>query len=237
VTVLFNGMIAPLTLYRIKGVIWYQGEANANRHRAAQYRALFPTLIQDWRTHWGYDLPFLFVQLAGYGPNFKQPADYEWAELREAQSMALSLPNTAMATAVDIGDAQNMHPTDKQDVAHRLVLAAAKVVNGENLVYSGPTFQSMQIEGNGIRIKFVNLGSGLLIKDNQGDLLGFEIRAADGKFLWAQARQDGQDIVVTNAAIQQPVAARYDWRNTPDGNLFNKEGLPAVPFRTDSATP
>lgn len=234
VTVLFNGMIAPLTGFAIKGVLWYQGEADANRHRAAQYRTTFPTLIQDWRNHWNYELPFLFVQLAGYGANFAQPADYEWADLREAQSMALSLPKTGMASAVDIGDMGNMHPTDKQDLAHRLVLVGAKVANGETLVDSGPTFQSMQVDGNAIRIKFSNLGSGLLIKDNNGVLRGFEIKAAQGKFVWAQARQDGQDVLVMNPTIQQPVAVRYDWRNTPDGTLFNKEGLPALPFRTDA---
>ena len=229
---LFNGMIAPLAPYRIKGAIWYQGESNADR--PTQYRTLFPALIQDWRLQWGYDVPFLFVQLAGFQPNKPEPADYKWAELREAQGMALSLPNTGMATAVDIGDEKDIHPRDKQDVAHRLALAAARVVYGENVVNSGPVYQSMQIEGNQIRIKFSDPGSRLLIKDKYGYGRGFEIAAADGKFVWAQARQDGQDILVFNDQVRGPTAVRYDWSNTPDGNIFNKEGLPALPFRTDS---
>ena len=233
-TVLFDGMIDPLTHFGIKGVIWYQGEANAIDNRAAQYRRLFPALIEDWRSHWGYDVPFLFVQLAGYGHNKDEPAEYPWAELREAQSMALSLPATGMATAIDIGDENDIHPKDKQDVAHRLVLAAAKVVYADNIVYSGPTYQSMKIEGNRIRIEFSNVGSGLLIKDKYGYCRGFEIAAGDGKFRWAQARQDGHDIVVFNDAVSQPVAVRYDWSNTPDGNVYDKEGLPALPFRTDA---
>jgi sialate O-acetylesterase len=233
--VLFNGMLAPLTPYRIKGAIWYQGEANADR--PTQYRTLFPALIQDWRSHWGYELPFLFVQLAGFQPNKPEPTEYPWAELREAQRMALSLPATGMSTAVDIGDENDIHPRNKQDVAHRLVLAAAKVAYGENIVYSGPVYQSMQIEGNRARIKFSNLGSGLLLKDKYGYGRGFEIAGADGKFHWAQARQDAEDVVVFNSAITAPVAVRYDWSNTPDGNVFNKDGLPAVPFRTDSPKP
>jgi sialate O-acetylesterase len=232
-TVLFNGMIDPLIHFRIKGVIWYQGEANAMDDRSTQYRRLFPALIEDWRSHWGYAVPFLFVQLAGYGHNKAEPAEYPWADLREAQSMTLSLPATGMATAIDIGDENDIHPKDKQDVAHRLVLAAVKAVYGDNIVYSGPTYQSMQIEGNRIRIKFSNIGSGLLIKDKYGYGRGFEIAAGDGKFRWAQAQKEGNDIVVCNDAVPQPVAVRYDWSNTPDGNVYNKEGLPALPFRTD----
>ena len=233
-TVLFNGMIDPLSHFRIKGVIWYQGEANAMDDRSAQYRRLFPALIEDWRSHWGYGVPFLFVQLAGYGHNELEPAEYSWADLREAQSMTLSLPDTGMATAIDIGDENDIHPKDKQDVAHRLVLAAAHVVYGDNVVYSGPTYQSMRIEGNHIRIKFSNIGSGLLIKDKYGYCRGFEIAAANGKFRWAQAQKEGDDVVVFNDAVSQPVAVRYDWSNTPDGSVYNKEGLPAPPFRTDA---
>lgn len=231
-TLLFNGMIAPLTPYRIKGILWDQGEANADR--ALQYRALFPALIRDWRREWGYEVPFLFVQLAGYQPNKADPAEYPRAELREAQSMALALPTTGMATAVDLGDENHVHPSNKQDVAHRLALAAAKIVYGENIVASGPTFQSMTIEGPRIRIKFSNIGSGLLITDGPGEGRGFEIAGADGKFAWARAELDADSVLVSSAAIQQPVAVRYDWRNTPDGNLHNQEGLPAVPFRTDA---
>lgn len=235
--VLFNGMINPLVQFKIKGVIWYQGESNAIDNRAAQYRTLFPALINDWRHQWGYEVLFLFVQLAGFGPNKPEPSEYQWADLREAQSMTLSLSHTGMATAVDIGDEKDIHPRDKQDVAHRLVLAAAKTAYGENLVYSGPTYQSMQIEGSRVRIKFYSPGSGLVVKDKYGYGRGFEIAAADGKFHLAQARRDGQDIVVFNEAISQPVAVRYDWMNTPDGNVYNQDDLPAIPFRTDATKP
>jgi sialate O-acetylesterase len=231
-TLLFNGMIAPLTPYRIRGAIWYQGEANAIDKRSAQYRTLFPALILDWRKQWGYEFPFLFVQLAGWPPPpGEEPEESSFAELREAQNLTLAVPATGMASAVDQPDD---HPKDKQTVGHRLALTAAKMVYGENVIDSGPIFKSMQIESRQIRIKFSNLGSGLLVKDKNGAIRGFEIAGADGRFRWAQARKDGQDIVVFNESVSQPVAVRYDWMNTPDGNLFNAEGLPAVPFRTDS---
>ena len=234
-TLLFNGMVAPLTTYRIKGAIWYQGEANAIDKRSAQYRTLFPALILDWREQWGYEFPFLFVQLAGWPPPpGEEPEESSFAELREAQSMTLSLPATGMASAVDQPDD---HPKDKQTVAHRLVLTAAAMVYGEHIVDSGPVYKSMQIEGNQIRIKFSDLGSGLLVKDKYGAIRGFEIAAIHGKFRRAQARKDGQDIVVFNDSVSQPVAVRYNWMNTPDGNLYNKEDLPAIPFRTDAPKP
>jgi len=236
-TVLFDGMIHPLIPFRIKGAIWYQGESNAIDNRAAQYQTLFPALIEDWRAHWGYEFPFLFVQLANFGHNQTDPAEYSWADLREAQSMALAVPQTGMATAIDVGDENDIHPRNKQDVAHRLVLAAANVAYGEHVVASGPTYQSMQVEGNRIRIKFSNLGSGLLLKDKHGHARGFQIAGAGGKFLWARAEQDGRDITVSSDAVRQPVAVRYAWSNSPDGNVFNQEGLPAVPFRTDSPEP
>jgi sialate O-acetylesterase len=232
-TVLFNGMIAPLTPYRIKGAIWYQGESNAGDLRQAeQYRTLFPALIEDWRSRWGYPLPFLFVQLAGFGPNRPEPAEYPWAILREAQAMTLALPHTGMATAVDLGDEHDIHPRNKQDLAHRLALVAAKQVYGENLVDSGPAYRSMAVEGDRIRIRFSGLGSGWVVRDRYGYVRGFEIAGADGRFAWAQARREGGDIVVFAAAVPKPVAVRYDWSNTPDGNLYNQEGFPALPFRT-----
>ena len=231
---LYNGMINPLLPYRIRGVIWYQGESNAIDRRSVQYRTLFPALIEDWRRHWGYQMPFLFVQLAGFGPDGPEPAESVWAELREAQGMALSLPGTGMATAIDIGDENDVHPGNKQDVAHRLVLAAARVAYGEDIVHCGPTYRSMQVEAQRIRITYSCLGSGLLVKDKFGYARGFQIAGADGKFHWAQAQREGEDFVVFSDSVKQPMAVRYDWGNTPDGNVFNKEGLPAVPFRTDA---
>jgi sialate O-acetylesterase len=233
-TELFNGMVNPLIRFRIKGVIWYQGEANALDNRSVQYRGLFPALIEDWRQQWRYQMPFLFVQLAGFGPDQPESVECQWAELREAQAMALALPRTGMATAVDIGDTQDIHPRNKQDVSHRLVLSAAKVAYGEDIIDSGPTYQSMQVQGDRIRIRFRNLGTGLRVKNRYGYVRGFEIAADDGEYVWAQARRDGSDVLVFSDSIQHPVAVRYDWSNTPDGNLYNAEGLPATPFRTDA---
>jgi sialate O-acetylesterase len=233
-TILFDAMIAPVTGYRIKGVIWYQGEANADR--AAQYRALFPALIRDWRSQWGYQLPFLFVQLAGFGPDASEPSEYPWAELREAQAAALTLPRTGMAVAIDVGNASDIHPRDKQDVAHRLALAAERVAYAEQVVDSGPTYQSMAIDGHRIRLRFANIGGGLTLKDANGVAHGFAIAGADGHFVWASAQLDGNEVLVSSAAVAAPAAVRYDWGNTPDGNLYNQAGLPAVPFRTDQAT-
>jgi len=235
-SVLYDAMIAPLVAFRIKGVIWYQGEANTKR--AAQYRALFPGLIRDWRSQWGYDFPFLFVQLAGYGPDMSQPADYAWAQLREAQTAALALPGTGMAVAIDIGDAADIHPRNKQAVAHRLALAAERVAYAQPIVAAGPSYRSMQIEGARIRLKFSNTGSGLCIRDSNGtaNLIahGFAIAGSDGRFVWAQATLQGNEVLVYSDAVPVPVAVRYDWGNTPDGNLYNRQGLPAVPFRTDA---
>jgi len=235
-TVLFNGMIHPLRHFGLKGAIWYQGESNAEDHRSAEYRDLFPALIADWRAAWP-DLPFLFVQLAGFGPNGPEPAESAWAELREAQGMALSLPHTAMASAVDVGDAADLHPQNKAAVAQRLALAAFRVGYGENVVSSGPTYRAMHIEAAAVRIEFDHVGSGLRVNDQYGYVRGFEIAGPDGKFRWARARQERDTVVVSNDDIQHPVAVRYDWTNTPDGNLFNREGLPATPFRTDAPRP
>ncbi|HEY6453019.1 MAG TPA: sialate O-acetylesterase [Steroidobacteraceae bacterium] len=232
-TLLYDAMIAPLTRYRIRGVIWYQGEANTDR--AAQYQALFPALIRDWRAHWGYQFPFLFVQLAGYGPDQSEPADYPWAQLRQAQSDALALPGTAMAVAIDVGNARDIHPTDKQDVAHRLALGAERVAYGEQVDWSGPTYRSMRIEGDRIRLQFDHAGAGLELKGAAAEARGFAIAGADGHFVWARGRLDGSRLLVWSNTVKQPRAVRYDWSNTPDGNLYNGDGLPAAPFRTDAA--
>ncbi len=229
-SVLYNAMIHPLIPFAIKGAIWYQGESNADR--AYQYRTLFPAMITDWRTHWGEgDFPFLFVQLANFTPRKSHPVDDAWAELREAQTMALSLPNTGMAVTIDIGDAKCIHPKNKQDVGERLALAARHVAYGENVVYSGPMYKSMKIEGDKIRLYFEHVGSGL--ESLGGGLTGFAIAGKDRKFHWACARIEGQTVVVWSADVPNPVAVRYGWDTNPLCNLYNKEGLPASPFRTD----
>ena len=231
---IFNAMIAPILSYSIKGVIWYQGEANADH--AFQYRTLFPALINDWREQWKQgNFPFLFVQLANFKPNFNSPVESDWAELREAQLKTLTLPNTGMAVIIDIGDAENIHPKNKYDVGKRLALAAEKIAYGENIVYSGPIYDTMKIEGNKIRITFKDFGTKLVAR--KGDLLEFSIAGTNKKFVWAKAKIDGKSVLVWNDNIQNPVAVRYAWADNPaKANLYNKEGLPASPFRTDDWT-
>lgn len=231
---LYNAMLYPLIPYAIKGAIWYQGESNATR--AYQYRTLFKTLISDWRKQWNQgDFPFLYCQLANYMKADTIPTESAWAELREAQSMTLSVPNTAMACLIDIGDAKDIHPRNKQDVGWRLFLAAQKLVYKENVVASGPTYQSQTVEGNKIRLKFDNVGGGLKVKDKYGYVKGFAIAGPDYKWVYAQARLENNTVVVYSDKISNPVAVRYAWANNPeDNNLYNKEGLPAPPFRTDN---
>ncbi|HEY5747820.1 MAG TPA: sialate O-acetylesterase [Chryseolinea sp.] len=232
--VLYNGSIAPLTSFPIKGVIWYQGESNADR--AYEYRELFPALIRDWRKHWNQgDFPFLFVQLANYMDESKEPSESHWAELREAQTLTLSLPNTGMACAIDIGEAQDIHPKNKLDVGKRLGLAAMKVAYGKNVVASGPSFKSMRVNGDRLIVSYDNAGSGLLSKDKYGYLRGFQVAGADKKFHWAQARIVDGKVEVVCDQVRQPIAVRYSWDNNPGPlDLYNAEGLPAVPFRTDT---
>ena len=222
-TVLYNGMIAPLLPYAIRGVIWYQGESNVGRER--QYRTLFPTMIADWRHAWGEgDFPFLFVQIAPYHGNSP--------EIREAQLLSWqNTTNTAMAVTIDCGDANDIHPPRKQPMGARLALAARAIAYGEKLEYSGPVFQSMKLEGSEAVLRFTHPGGGLVAKD--GPLKGFTIAGADKIFHPAQAEIRGQTIVVASDAVSRPVAVRYGWANVPEGNLFNRAGLPASPFRTD----
>jgi len=236
-TVLFNGMISPLLPYGIRGAIWYQGEANADR--AFQYRTLFKTLIQDWRSHWHEgDFPFLFVQLANFMQRKSQPAEDAWAELREAQLMALSLPNTGMAVAIDIGNAKDIHPKNKQEIGRRLTLNARRMVYGEDVVNSGPAYKSMKIESGRVHLSFDYVDGGLVTK-NSGALTapefdsGFAIAGADRKFRWARVKIDGKTVVVWHPDIKNPVAVRYAWASNPVATLYNKAGLPASPFRTD----
>jgi len=230
-TVLYNAMIHPLLPYSIRGAIWYQGESNAGR--AFQYRALFPTMIKDWRSHWQQgNFPFFFVQLANFMQHESEPQEDAWAELREAQSMALNLPNTGMAVTIDIGDAKDIHPKNKQDVGIRLALNALAKVYGKDIPYSGPIYDSMNIEGNKIRLKFSNTNAGLKIEGSK-QLKGFAIAGEDKKFVWGKAKIEGDEVVVWNAKIKNPVAVRYAWAANPVCNLYNGAGLPASPFRTD----
>jgi sialate O-acetylesterase len=228
---LYNAMIAPLIPYGIGGAIWYQGESNAGR--AYQYRKLFPAMIQNWRSDWGQDkFPFLFVQLANFMAVKPEPAESTWAELREAQLMTLALPNTGMAVIIDIGDANDIHPKNKQDVGKRLALWALAKSYGKELVYSGPIYKSMEIKDNKIILHFDHVGGGLVAASDE-PLKGFAIAAADRKFLWADAKIDGDSIVVGSNEVSAPAAVRYAWADNPVCNLYNKEGLPASPFRTD----
>jgi sialate O-acetylesterase len=247
-TVLFNGMIAPLIPYAMHGVIWYQGEDNcvvlAGAH---EYGTLFPRLISDWREKWGQgDFPFLFVQLASFTrDDIHGPGGIEWAIGRESQAKALALPKTGMVTAVDIGAGADVHPRDKVDVGKRLALVARHVAYGEDLVYTGPTFDKATVEGKTIRVSFTHTGSGLIIgkapwtapniePTPDTSLVGFTISGADKKFVAADAKIDGNTVVLSSPQVAAPVAARYYWDNLTQANLYNKEGLPAFPFRSDA---
>jgi len=242
-TTLYNGMIPPLIPFAIKGVIWYQGEADEDR--PIQYRAIFPTMITDWRTRWGEgDFPFLFVQLPNAMARVDHPSESGWAGVREAQSMALALPNTADAVTIDGGE-DNIHPPDKIDVEKRLFLATRKLVYGEDIIASGPTFKSASLDNGKMRIAFDHVGSGLTIGVGPStrpgvppapvasELKGFAIAGADKHFVWADAKIDGDSVLVWSNQVSEPVAVRYGWADNPEVNLYNKEGLPAAPFRTD----
>jgi sialate O-acetylesterase len=227
-------MISPLIPFAIKGVIWYQGEANAGR--AYQYRKAFPLMITDWRKHWGQgDFPFYFVQLASFNAGDDNNSQgSSWAELREAQTLTLSLPNTGMAVTTDIGNPTDIHPKNKQEVGRRLGAIALSQLYGKKMEYSGPVFKSMKISGNKISISFTHLGSGLMVKDKGSPLKGFEIAGADQQFHTCKANIDGDHVVLSLDGLNQPLAARYAWANNAgDANLFNQDGYPAVSFRTD----
>ncbi|MFV0590785.1 MAG: sialate O-acetylesterase [Draconibacterium sp.] len=234
-TLLYNGMISALIPYGIKGAIWYQGESNASR--ALQYRRVFKNLITDWRTHWGEgDFPFLFVSLANFMQPVDLPSESEWAELREAQTMTLQLPNTGMAMAIDIGEAGDIHPRNKQDVGKRLALNAFKIAYNMDVVNSGPMYQSVEFKNGKAIVTFSETGSGLIAKDKYGYINAFSVAGADRKFHWAKAKIIGKNQVeVSCEVVKNPVAVRFAWANNPDDlNLYNKEGLPAIPFRTDN---
>ncbi len=230
---LYNAMIGPLINYRIKGVIWYQGESNAER--PTEYIELFQALIQNWRNKWNQgDFPFLFVQLPNFMETKDQPSESNWALIRESQLKTLSVSNTGMAVTIDIGEWNDIHPLNKKDVGRRLSLVAQKVAySDEDVVYSGPIYQSMKVEGNKIILSFTNIGSGLIAKGND-ELEYFAIAGEDKQFVWANAKIENDKVIVWSDKILNPIAVRYAWADNPEGaNLFNKEGLPASPFRTD----
>jgi sialate O-acetylesterase len=230
-TVLFNAMINPVIPYGIKGFIWYQGESNAGA--AFDYRKLFPMMISDWRKRWQQgNIPFLFVQLANYMKTKPLPSESEWAELREAQTRTLSQPNTGMACAIDIGEGNDIHPKNKQEVGRRLALIANKLVYKRDCIASGPSYKSFREDGHRIRINFTNMGNGLSTKDGK-ELKGFAIAGKDKQFYWAKAIIQENEVIVYSDKVIEPVAVRYAWADNPECNLVNSEGLPAVPFRTD----
>jgi sialate O-acetylesterase len=227
---LYEGMITPLKNFRIRGAIWYQGEANTGR--AYQYRTLLPALIRGWRQAWGEgDFPFLVVQLPNQGSS-PELGDSIWAELREAQLFTQrSVPNTGLAVTIDVGDAKNLHPPRKAEVGQRLAAWALGTTYGKEIEYAGPLYGSMKISGHEIRINFTHTGTGLEAQGEQ--LKGFAIAGADRKFHWADARIEHDTVIVSSSDVSAPVAVRYAWAGSPECNLYNKEGLPASPFRTD----
>lgn len=250
-TVLYNAMIRPLAPFAIKGAIWYQGESNAQK--AYRYRDLMPSMILDWRALWGYDFPFYITQLAGYKKVAGVPGDDDWAELREAQEMATQmLDRCGMACIIDLGEAEDIHPVRKQEVGERLARLALANDYGRRLVTMGPRYESFRIAGRSIVVRFTDVAGGLRVipsgdfagdrygsrgekveKAESGVLSGFQIAGPDRVWHWADARIEGDTVVVSSADVPHPVAVRYAWSANPVCNLFNAEGLPAWPFRTD----
>lgn len=254
---IFNGMIAPILSYAIRGVIWYQGENNCRR--AYQYRTTFPLLISDWRKQWKLgDFPFYFCQLANHLGKKPTPTDSTWAELRDAQSAALKLPNTGQAVTIDVGESSDIHPRNKKDVGERLALIALARDYGKNVPYSGPVFDSLKIEGNKAILTFRYTEGGLIAKplaatydvlsrtgqtaplvrnSPNSPLEGFAICGDDKKWVWADAKIEGNTVVVTSDKVAAPIAVRYAWADNPTCNLYNGANLPASPFRTDDFHP
>jgi len=228
---LFNGMIAPVIPYAIRGATWYQGESNADR--AYQYRKLLPAMIKSWRSNWDEgDFPFLIVSLANFTQHPAEPGESDWAELREAQAMTAAQPHNGLALAIDVGDAADIHPKDKQTVGGRLALTAEAAVYGRHLEYSGPWYDSMKADGDQVVLTFNHAEGGLEARGGEA-LKGFAIAGDDRKWHWADAKIEGDTVVVRSDQVSHPLAVRYAWANNPVCNLYNRAGLPAVPFRTD----
>lgn len=228
-TALYNAMLAPVTNYTIKGFLWYQGESNTGR--VEEYTRLQPAMVADWRNRWQQgELPFLYVQLPNFMDANYLPSESQWAEFRNAQLKCLSVPNSAMAVAIDLGEWNDLHPSNKKDIGLRLALAARKLAYGENIVHSGPLYQSAAVDGNHIIISFTHTGGGLTTNDGEEPTY-FSIAGADKKFVWAKARIENDKIIAWNDTIANPLYVRYAWADNPDrANLYNKEGLPASPF-------
>lgn len=229
----YNNMISPLRNYRIKGVIWYQGESNT--HKPAGYSELFAAMVSDWRRNWEIgEFPFLFTQLANLG----EPDDSHtnWAELREEQRKSLKIPGTAMAVIFDVGEYNDLHPQDKKTVGQRLALGAKHIAYGESeLVYSGPMFREMERSGEALVLHFDHVGGGLVTRDGEGELRGFKISGPDGAFVPAEAVISGDTIIVKSGSVAEPAHVRYAWLDNPaEANLYNREGLPASPFTTEA---
>ncbi|MBW2372046.1 MAG: sialate O-acetylesterase [Deltaproteobacteria bacterium] len=231
-TTLYNGMIAPLLPFAVRGAIWYQGESNAGR--AVQYRTLFPAMIRDWRGRWGQErLPFYFVQLANFKAAQPEPRESAWAELREAQTATLTeLPDTGMAVIIDIGDAKNIHPKNKQDVGKRLAAWALAKDYDKRVPFSGPLYKSMRVEKGAVIVEFDHVEGGLVAKDGK-PLGGFAMAGRGKRFRWAGAEIVGDTVVVSCPGVKHPRAVRYGWADNPAASLYNKAGFPASPFRTD----
>ncbi len=229
---LYNAMVNPFTPFPIRGVIWYQGESNSALERAGLYQRIFPALIADWRRHWNQgNFPFLYVQIS----SFTSTPQEDWAVIREAQSRTLAVANTGMAVTIDIGNPGNVHPADKQDVGHRLALAARALSYGEPIEYSGPLYRQASVEEGAIRVDFDHAASGLVAKG--GPLTGFEIAGDDRKFVMATATIEGNSLMVSSKDVPNPKYVRYGWQNAPTVNLFNGEGLPASPFTSEETIP
>jgi len=232
-TLLYNKRLTPLFNASVTGVIWYQGERNATAEWAFEYRDRLKAMIGDWRAGWGdNDLPFLVVQLPNYMAVQPQPSESDWATIRESQSKVLDLPRTGLAVTIDVGEAGDLHPPNKKPVGIRLAKAALAIQYGKDIVYSGPIFKGMELKGDKAYISFDHVGSGLEARG--GKLAEFSISGDDGRFVWAEARIKGDQVVVWSPRVKQPAAVRYAWASNPErANLYNKEGFPASPFRTD----